>query len=224
MILEESQLDVIEKVEGATIQHGPLSDRIYLMKLGNADSESLIPVLMEIAEEQNYSKIFTKVPMNEAEPFILNGFDAEATIPNMYNGKEDALMFGYYLEEPRKVESEPEKLKDIVDLSMTKSGKGITENLAEKYTLRKCGEEDVEQMAAIYGEVFDTYPFPIDKPDYLLETMASHVAYFGIESEGELIALSSAEMEKSSQSVEMTDFATLPNRRGKGFAKNSQKE
>ena len=212
------QLDVIEQVEGATIQHGSLSDRIYLMKLGDSDCESLIPTLLEIAEEQNYSKIFTKVPLSESEPFIVNGFDAEATIPKMYNGKEDALMFGYYLEEDRKVEQQHDELEGIVELSNSKAGNGTGQALSEDYKLRKCTESDVEEMAKIYSKVFATYPFPINDPNYLLETMESHVAYFGIEKDNELIALASAEMDKKSQSVEMTDFATLPDRRGKGFA------
>jgi beta-lysine N6-acetyltransferase len=218
MILDKPKLDIIEEVEGAVIQHGPLSDRIYLMKLADADCDSLIPALLELAEEEDYSKIFTKVPMTEAEPFILHGFDAEATIPKMYNGKEDALMFGYYLEERRKVEKDSDKLDEIVDLSLTKSGKGVGPDLGADYNLRKCTQDDVEQMAEIYGDVFDTYPFPIDEPEYLLETMQSHVAYFAIEVKGEIVALASAEMDRASASAEMTDFATRTDRRGKGFA------
>ncbi len=222
--MNETNLDIIEEVDGATIQHGHLSDRIYLMKLGDADAESLIFSMIEMAEEQGYTKLFGKVPISEAKPFLLNGFDAEATVPKLYNGKEDALMFSYYLDEPRKYENEPEILDGIVDLSIQKSGKGAESPLPEEYTLRKCEPEDVEQMAEIYAEVFDTYPFPIDNPEYLLETMDDNIAYFGIETQGELVALSSAEMDISSQSVEMTDFATLPNSRGNGLAAHLLKE
>lgn len=222
--MSEQQLDIIEKLEGATIQHGPLSDRIYLMKLGDADSETLIPAMIEIAEENGYSKLFTKVPMSQAEQFILSGFDAEATVPNMYNGKEDAMMFGYYLDEPRRIEEDQQNLDRIVELSVSKTDNGITQPLDDQYTLRKCGIDDADEMADIYSQVFDTYPFPISDPDYIQQTMDSNVAYFGIESDGQLLALASAEMDPSSQSVEMTDFATLPPQRGKGFAAHLLKE
>ena len=48
--------------------------------------------------------------------------------------------------------------------------------------------------------------------------MKSHVDYFGVESDGELLSISSAEMDQSMENVEMTDFATPPIHRGNGFA------
>jgi putative beta-lysine N-acetyltransferase len=74
-------------------------------------------------------------------------------------------------------------------------------------------------MAPLYGQVFATYPFPIAEPDFLAETMASHVTYFGVWSDGEPVALSSAETDRDARNVEMTDFATLPEQRGNGYAR-----
>ena len=48
--------------------------------------------------------------------------------------------------------------------------------------------------------------------------MASHIVYFGIWMEDQLVALSSAEMDTEARNVEMTDFATLPDGRGDGLA------
>lgn len=73
-------------------------------------------------------------------------------------------------------------------------------------------------MAEIYSIVFPTYPFAIYDPCYLIETMETNVQYFGVEVFGNLIALSSAEMDGEAQNVEMTDFATLPDWRGYGLA------
>ena len=73
-------------------------------------------------------------------------------------------------------------------------------------------------MAEIYRRVFATYPFPIHDPSYLEKTMRENVVYFGVWQEGKLIALSSAEMDQSAASAEMTDFATLPECRGQGLA------
>ena len=69
-------------------------------------------------------------------------------------------------------------------------------------------------MAAIYRRTFASYPFPIHEESYLLETMRSHVAYFGAETDGELVALASAEMDREAAHAEMTDFATLPEQAG----------
>ena len=73
-------------------------------------------------------------------------------------------------------------------------------------------------MSALYGRVFETYPFPIVNPAYIRRTMASHVVYFGIWLTGTLAALSSAEIDLQAHNVEMTDFATLEPYRGRSLA------
>ena len=73
-------------------------------------------------------------------------------------------------------------------------------------------------MSKLYQRVFPSYPFPIDNPNYIQESMETHIQYYAFESKGKLVALSSAEMDKKQQNVEMTDFATLPLWRGQGLA------
>jgi putative beta-lysine N-acetyltransferase len=50
--------------------------------------------------------------------------------------------------------------------------------------------------------------------------MKRHVAYFGVTEGNRLIALSASEMDPAYKNAEMTDFATLPLRRGNGFGKH----
>ena len=73
-------------------------------------------------------------------------------------------------------------------------------------------------MSQLYKQVFPSYPFPIDDPDYIRETMKTHIQYYAFESKGQFVALSSAEMDQKQQNVEMTDFATHPEYRGQGLA------
>jgi putative beta-lysine N-acetyltransferase len=73
-------------------------------------------------------------------------------------------------------------------------------------------------MAHVYRVVFASYPFPIHDPEYLKQTMATTVRYFCAEEQGKIVALSSAEFDFKGQNVEMTDFATLPDTRGRGIA------
>lgn len=212
-------LDTTEKMQGALIQHGHFSDRIYLMKIGEANAEKLAQALIDMAQKKSYSKIFSKLPKSKTQPFIENGFSLEAAVPKMYDGKEDAVFLGYYTEKQRQIEKDADKLQGIVDLALDKHSEGIkTEQLDEGVVLRKCEESDVHQMAEIYGKVFPTYPFAIDEPDYLIETMRSHVAYFAIEDNGKMVSLASAEMDIENKNAEMTDFATLPESRGEGLA------
>lgn len=73
-------------------------------------------------------------------------------------------------------------------------------------------------MQEVYKKVFQTYPFPIHDTSYLFKTMNNNVDYFCIENDKKIIALSSAEKDENNAYAEMTDFATLPDWRGHGFA------
>lgn len=203
---------------GSLIQHGPHNDRIYLMKLGRGASLTMPGDLISMARRHDYSKIFVKVPADHSEHFIRAGYVTEAAIPQFFRGEDTGIFMGYYLDKLRAVEENAAVLDKILHLSLDKSDTEIGSLDLDLFSRLQCQEEDVEEMAAIYRTVFETYPFPIHDPEYLLDTMQNQVEYFGVESDGELIALSSAEIDETALNVEMTDFATLPEWRGNRLA------
>ncbi len=212
-------VDTVEYLEGALVQHGPVNDRIYLMKLGEAAPDEVLEGLLRKASDVGYSKIFAKIPESAAAPFLDAGFRKEAKVPRFFSGRESAAFLGYYLDADRAQEADADRLDDILALTRRKSDTDTAPTpLPGAFSLRPCGENDAPPMADIYREVFPTYPFPIQEPDYLVETMRSHVAYFGITHAESLVALSSSEMDRESKNAEMTDFATLPDWRGHGLA------
>jgi len=210
--------DTVEKICGATVQHGDESKRIYLMKIGEADPQELIGRLDALALEKGYSKIFAKLPVESAHSFEASGYIREATVPGFYRGREDACFMCRYLTIERMREDNPDELKQVLALALERQNAGVRGKLPEAAKIRICTVEDLDEMAAIYQQVFPSYPFPVHESSYLLETMRSHVIYFGVEVEGKLLALSSAEMDRAGQNVEMTDFATLPSFLGNGAA------
>ncbi len=216
----ESEKDYMENFAGATIQHGKLSDRIYLMKFGKADGANLREKLDELAVEKGYSKIFAKLPSSAACEFLNDGYDEEARIPNFYDGSEAAVFAGKYFDENRGVIVEKDKVAGNIKIAKSKANDGKIKPLGEEFEIRVCGKDDADQMSEVYKEVFESYPFPIHNPDYLCETMDSHVKYFGIFRGDQIVALSSAEMDVKGSNVEMTDFATPPDWRGYGFAQH----
>ncbi len=213
-----------DKVErllcGSEIQHGKYNNRIYLIKIGKNAKDTLPNYLVKLAEKSEYSKIFAKVADSKVQDFYLNGYKKEADIPLFYNGKEKCIFLGYYLSEKRKKENDVDIINSNLELAIAKNTQDITSKLSEEYKLCKCTENDVKEMAEIYKEVFPSYPFPICKPEYLLKTMTTNIDYFGIKTKEKLVALSSAEMDIKSSNVEMTDFATLPEYLGNGFAQH----
>lgn len=209
--------DVIETRFGALVQHGPFSCRIYLMKIGDTDPAELSGQLDALAYDKGYTKIVAKLPEGSEEVFLKNGYHVEASVPGFYNGQRTALFLTRYLDSARAKSPDSVEIDHIAELASGKPA-AAPPPLPAEFTLRGCKPDDIEAMAEIYRQVFSTYPFPIHDPAWLLETMNSHIDYFGIEHTGRLVALASSEMDLDGQNVEMTDFATLPDFRGRSLA------
>ena len=210
--------DKIEVLDcGTVIQHGKINDRIYLMSKGNIASEALIENLILFANSEGYSKIIVKAESSDLAKFINRGFGVEAFIPKYYPNNNDLFYLTYYLEEGRMNEQSVGAYFSV--LSSAQSKNNVDRTPPDIFgTLRQCTEEDVEQMANMYRKVFHTYPFPIFETKYILDTMRKHIDYYCVEVDNKIVALSSAEIDVKTYSAEMTDFATIPEFRSKGYA------
>lgn len=212
------QPDSMIRMTGALLQHGPASDRVYLMKLASPDVPRIIRFMEQLASTNGYSKLFAKVPGQAEGWFRAQGFKVEARVPGMFNGNQDGCFMAKYPKRERSVISRPKLVQKVLSTAREQtlqSGR----SLPGGWKTGVMKPEDAQTMADLYRQVFETYPFPIHDPEYLRSTMDSHVRYFGIRDDaGRLTALASAEMDCSAGNVEMTDFATLAECRGKGLA------
>lgn len=217
--------DEIEIIRKSKIQHGVSNNRIYLMKLAPKERKEVIEDLEKLAEEKGYTKIFAKVPYSANKLFESSGYTMEAFIPDFYAGKAKASFFAKYMN-PKRAEisdEERETINKALDIAKSKwvsPEKFDTSKLKLKknFNARKLELSDSIALAEIYKEVFETYPFPIHEPEYIEKTMKDNIIYFGIFDEDKLVAASSAETDPEGLNTEMTDFATLPDYRGHGFA------
>lgn len=209
--------DAVEVIgHGSLIQHGKLNDRIYLMKLDERDVDVIIDKLSTLSSTNQYSKLFCKVPKNIAPLFFAHGYVLEAYIPKFYNNKEDVFFVSKFLNPDRLLNVEASQLSGLTKLLSNKPK--IKTIHTSDYSIRRLNDSDVEQITAIYREVFKSYPFPIHNQEYIRETMNDNMLYFGAEIDGELVALASSEMDTKGQNAEMTDFATLPAHAGNSIA------
>ena len=209
--MNNSTPDRIEELKcGSLIQHGLYNDRIYLLKVGSNATEKLPLELIGLASRCGYSKVFVKIPAKYSQNFIHAGYSKEASIPGFYQGKDEGVFMGYYLNPMRSSEADTAKMDEIIQLARRKSGAVIPPLDADQFLIRLCEKKDIFKMAAVYRNVFSTYPFPIYDPSYLWNTMQTKISYFCVETvKGDLIALSSYEIDHLAQNVEMTDFAIL---------------
>jgi len=210
--------DKTEKIGKSIINHGKYNNRIYLMKLDKDDYPSIIATLDDMAKKNKYSKVFAKIPYSLKGKFIRSGYIVEATIPGFYNDVEDVILISKYFSEERTIIKEGNEIKEIIDISCAKNKIKKQIELGEAYQFHVCELSDIQQMCKVYREVFETYPFPIFDEKYIEKTMNENFIYFSIKIKGEIVSLASTEMDYSTKSVEMTDFATLPQYRGEGFS------
>ncbi len=208
--------DVIEDFKGCRIQHGQLNQRVYVMKWGQGCGEREISALDVLAREKGYTKIFAKVPESAGQIFLQADFREEAKIPGYFSEGEACLFLGRYLSEERAVIKEAEKIEQVLNLARGKSGEKFKP--LNELRLEKAGIEAAEALANLYKKTFLSYPFPIFDPEYICQTMRSHIDYFDIREDEKLIAAASTEKDGETRAVEMTDFATLPEYRGRGMA------
>jgi len=210
--------DTITQVGRSLLQHGPENDRIYVMKLYEEDTTQVLSAIGDLLRAHHYSKVFVKARASLAKAFLDNGYEQEAEIPRFFEGKEDCLFLSKFTTEERRLNKDRWETAQVLSAAQAKKGVGEPVSLPEGYTCREADAADAEEMAVLYREVFDSYPFPIHDPGYIAETMESHVAYWGVWREGTLAALSSSEMDTAGANAEMTDFATRPSYRGQGLA------
>jgi len=212
--------DAIEIIgKGSVIQHGEHNDRIYLMKLDERDTEIILDEISTLANRNKYSKLFCKIPRHIAPVFLANGYVLEAFIPKFYSMQEDVFFVSKFLNSDRLLNIEKEQLLSLNKLLQEKPKKKKSlKKTTSGYTIRKLNKHDVGQITDIYGDIFDTYPFPIHNPEYILKTMDENVQYFGAEKNGKLAALASSEIDFEGKNAEMTDFATRTAHAGKNLS------
>jgi len=198
---------------GSIIQHGKLNNRIYLIKLAKEDCPSIISFLSELARENNYTKLFCKIPAWAAPYFFADGYLTEAIIPGFFQGKEAVFFLAKYLDSDRFLEFEKDRLREFSGLleASQKKDKLPNEGTVE---VKPLDASDVVQISELYRKVFRTYPFPIHNQGYIQKTMEENVKYYGVKKNKKLIAVASAEIDLKGQNAEMTDFATNPGYRG----------
>ena len=207
-------IDRIENPGSFSVSAWNVESTGLLMKAADEDLDQLLPHLDELAREHGYTKIFAKVSARHKEFFLARGYQLEAVVPDFYRRRDQALFLGKYLSKSRAAEKRPELVEDVLDKAKMKKGL-VAAVKAPGYSCRELEGEDLDEAAALYAQIFTSYPFPISDPEYLRQSL-DHVCYYGVWHDSRLVALASAEIDEAAGNAEMTDFATRPGASGDG--------
>ncbi len=206
-------VDRIETIHGSVIQHGRHNDRIYLMHLHGTDHEGLIAALDRMAAERGYGKIFAKIPATAWQAFQEAGYIREALVPGLFNGQTDGLFIARFFSEDRQRRSRGPGF-DPAGRIGRRPGPPVVSSLK----IDVCTPADSDSMATVYGQVFESYAFPIHRPEFIRDMMKKKAVYYCARIKRKITALAAAEIDDIHQCCEMTDVATLPEYRRMGLA------
>lgn len=219
-----NQMNTLARVDGdgfrAKVYVSPLNQRIQVLEYEAREIGALVASLAGSAREADFGKVFLKAPVHERGAFEAAGMTAEAAITGYFAG-EPAVVMSLFLNDDRRDRPFADDQDTILATIRSRPADHSVKELPVKYTMAVAGPEDSLELALLYGRVFDSYPFPITRPDYLVSTMESNVVYRIVrDGLGEIVAAASAETDPEHRNAEMTDFATLPSQRGLGLAKH----
>lgn len=211
----EQTADRVERIGDSVVHHGPASDRVYAMKLACSDMPEVLEEFEGLAESEGYGKLVLKAHGRHRDDLDARGYRTEACIPDFFGHDVPGLFAGKFLDESRAEPGNPERIRDV--LATAREAEPSPPE-ADSLRLREGGPLDADAIAAIYREVFATYPFPIHDPRHIRREMANGTRFFTAWDGDRLVAASSMEPGGAPGAVEMTDFATLPACRGRGLA------
>ncbi|MDD2443057.1 MAG: putative beta-lysine N-acetyltransferase [Desulfotomaculaceae bacterium] len=213
---------VQEKEFNCRILTSPYNKRItvYDFELeGNEGAGKMVRVLTEKALKRGLDKIWLKSKVKWVHAFTSAGMQLEAKIPGYFMGKEQALIFAKYLSVKRQTASNKNGRRQVIKLLLNSAAEPKKRMPATGITLKQGQAQHCKDLARLYDRVFITYPFPVFDPGYLKNTMEHGVYYMTAWTEEEgLVAAASAEINFKEKNAEVTDFATLPEWRGRGLA------
>lgn len=202
----------------SVVQHGHFNNRVYIMRLNSEDIPDIIRFADNLCSKEGYSKIFVKVPESAVEVFASDGYITEATVPSFYRSTEPAVFMGKYLNPQRREIEDPNIIGNVLSTAFSHAGERAAHQVPDGFSLMHAHAGDADDIAALYRTVFKSYPFPIFDPDYIHESMQGNVRYFIVRKSHVLAAVASCEIDAENQNIEVTDFATSPLFRGRGFA------
>ena len=208
--------DAVAKLGKSLIHHGPYNDRVYLFHLHPADLPGITDRLLALAKDRGYSRIFARVPAPARDHFLARGYTPGACLRGLFRGDVDGYYMANYLG------ASPDAgdgIDDVLAVARAKAREGAAETALEPgFTCTPATPAAAPALAAIYRDVFETYPVPIHDPAYLAREMQENLRCFCIRDGDRIAAVASAAVEPDARFAEMTGFATLPGYRGHGFA------
>ncbi|WP_036698242.1 putative beta-lysine N-acetyltransferase [Paenibacillus taiwanensis] len=172
--------------------------------------------VQELMQLHYFTKVWIKARHYDWGCFLAQGYMLEAVIHGYFQGQE-AFNMVFYTDLERRTSDywvyEDQLLAKVLALPL----KSELNKHSAGFLLRPATCQDAPALAALYRQVFATYPTPMHDAQYVEHSIQEGTIFHLAEFEGQLVSAASAEMNAAYHNAEMTDCATLPTCRNKGL-------
>ena len=179
-----------------------------------AEAEALGRQLVREARERSRGRVVTFVPERLAPGLEAAGFAPEGVMPGFYEGEEDCVAMGHYLDPERGALAAPKAVAEVKALLDAREGTVRPRPPVETIL---ADPTDAPAIADLLAETFAQYPTPSGDPAYVAEAIAEGNPFRFVRVEGEIVACASADLVPEAATAELTDCATVPEHRGNGY-------
>lgn len=191
--------------------------RIKVLSYKARDYRAMVMKLRFLAEANRFDKLWVTASKDDWEQFLRYGYVLEGLLKYANRGRTAYMMSKF---RSQKRLHSPDLMQEtlLIEEIMDRSRREAPRNLPPGYVLDFAREEDVDGMLALYRRVFKTYPSPLTYREYLVAILHRDALFRVIrDPAGRVVSVSSAELNTTHRSAELTDCATHPDERGKGL-------
>jgi len=196
----------------------PYSDRIRCDHPSEVSdpraAEALGQALLDAAHSCGRGRVVVLAPVTVESGLEAAGYRREGLMPNFYRGEEDCAVLGAYPDAERAELANPEPVAKVTALL---ESAGESTRVHAPVTTRRAGVEDATPLASLLAETFKEYPTPSGDPEYLANAIEDGIPFRIVEQDGEPVACASADLLRQAKTAELTDCATRPEFRGRGY-------
>lgn len=218
--IESPGPDSIEKLEctvddePVVVVNDPYSDRIRCDHPDVDSPRDLSKLLKSKAAEFDRDRVVALVDPATARGLEEAGFASEGLMPGFYRGEEACEVMGWAPHKSGLQEATPEANEHTSTILEQKRG---TAGLHSVVDTELAELADAPAIAELLGETFNAYPTPSSDPEYVANEIAGGTPFRVVREDGQIAACASADIVHDARTAELTDCATRPECRGRGW-------
>lgn len=192
------------------------SDRVWCEHPDVDNGEELGALLKDTADEHDRGRIVVMTDLEIADGLERAGFRVEAVIPTFYEGAQDCAVMSFALDKERDQLADPEDVARVEAIIDERGPSAFKPNTVSTEIAKL---SDAANIATLIDDTFEQYPTPSGVASYVAKAIRAGTPFRMVKENGVLVACASADLTRSAMAAELTDCATLPTHRGKGFMK-----